>query len=436
MKTLLKGLVGSLLMAFVVVGCGDYVQDVELGIGSVVDADLNDVSDITPFIRGVQTQFALVHTEGSLNNGGLADELFFSTNVRGATFPQYQQIDNGQDGILVPANNSVQNAWRSLGQFRFLCDNLRIRATAIKNALDPNAPDYAANAATCDNGIFYGHLYGAIARGMMADHYCLNPGEATGGGILDKDELGSGNSAYIPAAALRQEAHELLNAAVGIAPSPGLAATCWTIRARMYLYAGDYQGAQTAAGQGMTAGTAPVVAECNEATRNEWFDAAGFGRDQFMADGRFKAYVDADPTEAERIPLALRIGNDGETQYWQQNKYDEFASNAVYVSWQENNLIQAEVAIRSSDNPTALTLINAVRASHGVSDMTDERVQEDFEGDYLEMLYVERDKELCFTGLRGMDQNRFNRWHKEPLETHWRYIPISQSERNGNPNID
>ena len=108
----------------------------------------------------------------------------------------------------------------------------------------------------------------------------------------------------------------------------------------------------------------------------------------------------------------------------------------MFVSWQENNLIQAEIAIRSSDNPTALTLINAVRASHGVADMTDEKVQEDFEGDYLEMLYVERDKELCFTGLRGMDQNRFDRWHKEPLETHWRYMPISQAERNGNSNID
>ena len=64
MKTLLKGLVGSLLMAFVVVGCGDYVQDVEPGIGSVLDDELNDVADINPFIRGMLTQFAFCRLRG------------------------------------------------------------------------------------------------------------------------------------------------------------------------------------------------------------------------------------------------------------------------------------------------------------------------------------------------------------------------------------
>lgn len=436
MKTLLNGLVGSLLMAFVVVGCGDYVQDVEPGIGSVLDDELNDVTDITPFIRGMLTRFAAVHTEGSLNNGGLSDELFFSTNVRGATFPQYQQIDLGRQGVLVPANNSVQNGWRNLGQFRFLCDNLVARCTSIKNALDPNSPDYAADAAQADEGIFYGQLYGAIARGMMADHWGLNVGDAVGGGILDVSTLGSGNSPFINAGELRSQAHTMLTAAANAAPTPALAATCWTIRARMHLYQGQWTEAATAAGQGMSAGTPPLQAECNEATRNAWYDAAGFGRDQFMADGRFKGYVDADPTEADRIPLALRIGNDRTTEYWQQNKVSEFGSPTIYVSWQENHLILAEIAIRNSDNPTALTLINAVRASHGVSEMTDERVQQEFEGSYLDMLYTERDKELCFTGLRGMDQIRFDRWHLEPLATQWRYLPISQSERNGNPNID
>ena len=96
----------------------------------------------------------------------------------------------------------------------------------------------------------------------------------------------------------------------------------------------------------------------------------------------------------------------------------------------------AELAIRNSDNPTALTLINAVRASHGVSDMTDEIVQADFEGDYLSMLYTERDKEFCFTGLRGMDQIRFDKWHKADESIVWKWMPISQQERNGNPNFD
>jgi hypothetical protein len=435
MKRLTQGLVGTLLIAFVAVGCSDYVQNVEKPIGSVSDAELNSPSDVLPFIRGMETSFAAVYGEGSLNNGGLSDEMIFTTAVRGATFPSYAQIDNGGVGVLVPANNNVQNGWRSLTQFRYLADHLIVRSTSIKNALDENSPTYAEDAAQCDEGVFYGHLYGAIARGMMADHWSLD-NTGPGGGVLDATTLGSGNSPFIPAATLRTQARELLASAVGIAPSPALAAICNTLIARMHLYEGNYAEAATAAASGMQSGAAPLTANCNEATRNAWYDGAGFGRDQFMADQRFRGYVTADATEAGRIPLAVRIGADRVTQFWQQNKYTEFSSPISYITWQENHLMLAELAIRNNDNPTALGLINAVRASHGVSDMTDERVQSDFAGNYLDMLFTERDKELCFTGMRAQDQIRFGKWHKPDESVVWKWLPISQQERNGNPNFD
>lgn len=435
MKTLTNVLVGALLLMFLVPGCSDYVQNVEEPNSSVSDPQLVSPADVVPFIRGLETQFAAVHGESSLNNGGLSDELFFSNNVRGATFPQYAQIDNGSISVLVPANNSVQNEWQSLTQMRFLADNLVDRAGRIKAALDPNSDTFDADAAQCDEGVFYGRLYGAIARGMMADHWSLE-NTGPGGGVLDKDALGSGNGPFVPASQLRAQCQTMLAEAAANAPSADLAAMCHTLKARMYLYEGNYTEAAAEAAQGMGAGAASLQALCNEATRNAWFDAAGAGRDQFMAADRFKAYVDADATEAARIPLSRRVGNDRTTIYWQQNKYTEFSSPITYISWQENHLVLAECAIRNNDNATALTLINAVRASHGVSEMTDERVQADFSGNYLDMLLVERDKELCFTGMRGVDQIRFDRWHYPDVSNRWLWLPISQSERNGNPNFD
>ena len=429
MKKTITNVVGLLLVLLFVGACSDYVQNVTDPISSVSDAELKDVADIIPFIRGMQTSFAAVHGEGSVNNGGLSDELFFSRNVPGATFPTYEQIDNGGITALVPGNNSVENAWRAITQLRYLADNLVTRCTEIKSGLDASSATYSTDSASAENGIYHGLFYGAVVRAMMADQYALvNTGP--GGGVV------VGNGPFVDATALHVQAQALLDAAILIAPTVANIAECNTLKARMFLFDGNYAAAAASAGQGMMVGADAISALCNEATRNAWFDAAGFGRDQFMADIRFKMYVDSDATESARIPLAIRIGNDGATEYWQQNKYTTFSSPIVYLSWQENNLILAECAIRNNDNPGALDFINAIRADYGITPMSNATVQKDFNGDYLKMLYVERDKQLCFTGLRGPDQIRFGKWHKPDLTVVWMWMPISMSERTGNPNFD
>ncbi len=65
-----------------------------------------------------------------------------------------------------------------------------------------------------------------------------------------------------------------------------------------------------------------------------------------------------------------------------------------------------------------------MRASHGIDPLATAD---------LDVLYEERDKELCFTGIRVVDQRRFDKWHLGPGT--WKYFPITQDERNINPNI-
>jgi hypothetical protein len=79
-------------------------------------------------------------------------------------------------------------------------------------------------------------------------------------------------------------------------------------------------------------------------------------------------------------------------------------------------------------NANALNRVNNVRASHGIDPLTAVDMQ---------ALIVERDKELCFTGVRLADQRRFHSeyqtWHL--ASDRWQYLPITNNERNINPNI-
>jgi len=118
---------------------------------------------------------------------------------------------------------------------------------------------------------------------------------------------------------------------------------------------------------------------------------------------RFKDYVDADPNEANRIKLFTILGNDGTTIYYMQGKYPDRESPGIMMTWQENNLMLAELSLRGQGGAgDALTLVNEVRASHSIAPLASVT---------LDILYVERDKELFVTANRLPDERRFNKWH-------------------------
>jgi hypothetical protein len=84
----------------------------------------------------------------------------------------------------------------------------------------------------------------------------------------------------------------------------------------------------------------------------------------------------------------------------------------------------AELDVRDGNAAAALPRVNAVRASHTLAALA----AIDLDG-----IYVERDKELFVTGVRLLDQRRFNRFHL-PAGT-WQFLPITDDERNNNPNF-
>ena len=87
--------------------------------------------------------------------------------------------------------------------------------------------------------------------------------------------------------------------------------------------------------------------------------------------------------------------------------------------------MRAELILRGNGSGDALGLVNEVRASHGIVPLTSVD---------LDVIYTERDKELFVTGNHLVDERRFNKWHL-PAGT-WEYLPVTERERNGNPNIN
>ena len=390
------------MMATFFVGCEDFVQNIDPLLSAVEDDRLNSEGQVQFLINGVLARFASTYDNMTVLADGLSDALFFDYNVPNATFPTFQEIDEGDIRL---DNNSVDGVLNGLGEMRFLADDLVRRVTENISFTDE---------AKKKEALFYGYFIGGVARYMYATYIGLNPTE--GGGVIDAGP-------FIPSNDMYDLAVEKLVSALDNAPTDWHARVVHTMLARIELFRGNYTAAANHAAQGLQEGDDPFQALYTIEVNNYWWVQAGIGRHQWVVDYRFKNYVDTDPAEAARIPLAPVTGNDGTTVYYIQVKYDR-DTPLTLVSWQEAEMIQAEVEVRNGDAASALARVNKVRASHGLAPLASVD---------LDVIYTERDKEFFTLGLRLPDQRRFDRWHL-PAGT-WMYLPITQSERNANPNL-
>lgn len=393
-----------LFLMFGVSSCQDFVQAVDDPINSADDALLMNQSQADFQIKGVQAKFAATFCQITVCVGGLSDEFIFDRNVPGATYPQFDEMDRG---VIQVNNNSVKDVELLLGQLRFYADTLSGRAKLITWG---NTPDDTVKM----NLTYYtGYLYGGIARFMFAAYFALEP--EMGGGVINAGP-------FIPSEQMYQLALERFTLALQYA-DPDQAKIVHSYIARIQLILGNYAQAASEAALGLASGDPDFMALYSTEAVNFWWQQAGAGRSQWAANNRFADYLTADPKESSRIALTSVLGNDSVT-YYIQNKYPEDKSPAIVTSWQEMQLIQAEVLARNNQNTEALTLVNAVRTSHGLDARTETN---------LDSIIVERDKELFCFGMRLIDQRRNNTWHL-PAGT-WKFLPITEEERESNPNL-
>ncbi len=410
----LLAILASLLLLTAVGACDSFVEEVDRPIDTIDDDLLTNESQIPFVITGIQSRFSNTYDLLAVFTGGLSDELFFDQRVPNATFPTFQEFDEGD---ITFANNSNDGSYTNLGELRFFSDDLLRRVNEI-GTFEDDALQREAQ--------FIGNFYGGVARYFYAVYYGLNPRE--GGGVITEDPENPGP--FVPSAQMYAQALDRLNTARGFADGYHTGVIN-TLIARIHLFQGNYGDARAAAQAGMQNGDARFVSLHTPENTNYWWTQAGVGRTQFVADFRFRSYIDENPEEANRVRLEAILGNDDPpTTFYRQGFYPERSDPLPFATWQENELMLAELDIRDGNAAGGLTRINAVRASHGISPL---------DAADLDVIAVERDKELFTMGLRLPDQRRLDRWHlTDPLpdgtQTWW-FLPITQSERNGNPGL-
>jgi tetratricopeptide (TPR) repeat protein len=406
--------------------CENYVQNIQKPIDDVGDDDLNEPSDVSFLITGVETAWAIAWDEHTVFADGLSDQLGFTRDISQATYPTFEQLDNAwREGFgmnpLIPQNNSTENIMDQLAQLRLYADTLIER---VNNRITFTEDEMGIKQA----GLYTGYFFGAVARYMWGAYWALDAGDG-GGGVINM-------SPYIPASQMYSDALEHLDMALQNAPSDYEGKLINTFKARIYLIIGDYTNAAAAAAQGLQMGDPAFSALYNNVLNNYWYYWSGLGRSQWHVSPKMHDYVVENPQEAARIPLYQLSPNIiySDSTYYQQLKYAELGASIRFLSWQENHLILAELSIRQANNEAGLTLINEVRAAYGIDALTADDITDKFGGDYLEMLIAERDKEFAFEGMRLIDQRRFGKWHLD-LDKTWQHFPIGYDERQANPNL-
>ncbi|HEX2211500.1 MAG TPA: RagB/SusD family nutrient uptake outer membrane protein [Longimicrobium sp.] len=149
--------------------------------------------------------------------------------------------------------------------------------------------------------------------------------------------------------------------------------------------------------------------------------------------------VNGAPDPRVVVTDAGRTATDG-TRIWLQNKYTSLAAGIPIASWDEAQLIRAEVALRSGSPGDAVDIINALRATQSITAYTGGTSQ----AEVLALLIDERRRELFLEGHHLYDANRFNlaltpaagtAFSKGGTYGNTKCLPLPNVERFNNPNI-
>ncbi len=381
--------------------CEEYISDVDPVIDLAQDNLLNTEAQMDFLIKGVQQRFATTASQLACLMDLQSDAMIYTSRIATASFPTFEEIDKG---AILPDNATVQGVFTAVGQVRKYADDLVARVGKVT----------FTNESRRVSALFNGNLYGGIARFYMALAFGLNQNEP--GGVIDA-------GAFIPQSALLDQAIAKMKEALAVQTDAYLKKVTNSLIAKAYLAKKDYANAATHAAAGMVSPDAAFQAMHNDVFNIYHWGFAGAGRVQIAVNSRFNDYIVKDPKEANRIKLGTVKGTDNVTYYWQLKYPDKFNHFPV-MTWQENNLMIAECALRGSGSGNALTLVNAVRTSRSLDPLTTINI---------DGIMVERDKELFVQGNRLMDQHRTDTWHI--TGNVWRYMPIPRNERNANPNL-
>jgi hypothetical protein len=232
MKRTKRFLFGLPIAVLLAVGCESYINEVEPMKDYAPDDKLNTEAAIDFLNIGVLSQFADASSQVATLSDLLSDQLIFTNMMPMATYPQFDEIENG--AILLD-NTSVDNLWLDVCRYRRLSDDLVRRAGIIQ----------FSDTTIRNNALYIGNFHGGLSRFYMATLYGIN--ETTPGGVVD-------GGAFLSQATMLGDAVSKLQSALLYQEDPALRRVINSLIARIYLARADYANAATYAAIGMVDG--------------------------------------------------------------------------------------------------------------------------------------------------------------------------------------
>lgn len=402
-KRVLRALAVALLLPLG--ACSDLLQ-VE-SPGRIADEDLETKDAIAGMITGMKYDLSQA-VDGNGEFMALASmELFHGGSYDWADVPR---------GVIGDDDPGVSGAWNNTQQARWVAEN---GIEKLKVLLEE---DFSSSA-----DVARAYVYAGFANRILGGSWCSS--------VISLEEAGSevSNTEHLT----RAEGH--FTEAIAIAQAAGdtdMLNAAYAGRAQARLLMGDWAGADADAAQ--VPASFLLNAEIDIEMRNELVYET-HSRNEYTVYDTYMADHPDDPRAPWVIPLnadgSVENGANGSTPHYRQVKYLDNGSDVPLAKGTEMLLVRAEVALRADDIAGAYGYMNQARAEYGMDALP---VAADLAAAWADLRF-ERGATLWLEGRRFED---LRRWyedtgpaHDDSFEGRDVCVPISQAERQSNPNL-
>ena len=425
------GLLGAVAGA---AGCHGLL-DVE-SPGQIADADLNTPAAVPGIVAGMANRLS----NAMATIGG--NMIIYPALVSGEMFHGGSYTwDEDPIGYTTPDDNYIGGAWGAIQVARWVAEDGLVRMYS-DSVLGPD--EFVKNV-----NVSRAYMLGALANRTLGEIFCtavIDGGEAQSSQVYFDRGLTQADSAIIIGTAAGSGANNYVKAAYGV-------------RASLKAWKGDWTGAASDAAQ-VTPATFILNAALQTPSPDNavWFETHSRNEytvyNTFLSDSAYavKENMDGPAWRSTHINDARakwkilknadgsqKVGQNGYTPAYQQNKYDVQVEPVPMVKGTEMLVLRAEAALRQAvpDIALAYTLMNQARTAKTMASLA---VAPDLATAWKDLHY-ERAATVWLEGRHLWDASR---WYNEPaaapshseaMAGRDQCLPVSLSEINANLNL-
>jgi hypothetical protein len=378
------------MLAVAMVGC-------DLGVtnpGRINDSALDSEEAAEPMVTGMAGDFATIFDEVAYFMGIASWDITHTGAFEEEEFMQRGEIDP----------RHVNGLWGELHRARWVAEQGIVRMQEVLGG------DFSDNPLAIK-----ANLWAAFSNRSLGENMCVS--------IFDGGAPGDHMEHFT-------RAEQYFSDAISLAQAQGdddLLEVARAGRAQVRLALENFTGARDDAREVSDDFVFEAVFGTGDSREYNWLYNQSHRRDYFSAYNTLAHTLNnSDP----RMPITdmERVGTDGSTPMFRQEKYLSFGTNIPLAQGDEMRLIEAEVALRAdNDVAAAMQLINDVRTAAGVATKTATTMAE-----AMAILREERDIIHWMEGRKLWDLRRFN----DPfLDNRDSCIPPSENEALTNPNL-